>query len=237
MADTVVSDAVVYPHDEGLPSISDGSESWDSAGLVALLAQAVASGSYARSDSELDFAGHDGTNDTVDVQPGVGYLSLAGETVDVQSARGGDQPPAYDTTVTAATMPALCVLVPTAVTVDAQDSTASQVWLAYATDGAVAGVSAGEVYVRSDDTGSVTAPPHPSVDLGDTNPDNAGADTLRNRFGDATFGSVSAEDQVTINGRTDDPTLAEGRFWTRSDEDVIKVSPDGTQELRIGWST
>lgn len=47
---------------------------------------------------------------------------------------------------------------------------------------------------------------------------------------------VSAADRLDIQGRTDDPTLAEGRFWTRSDEDVVKVSPDGVQELRIGWS-
>jgi len=204
MADTVVTDAALVPSDEGLPNIADGNEDWGSAGLQMLLGQAVQSGSYARSDTELDFAGHDGTNDTVDVQPGVAYLALTGETIDVQSALGGSSPPSYDTTIAAATMPAICAVVPTAITVPLQDSTASQVWLAYATDSAVGGVSAGDVYLRSDDTGSVTAPPHPSVELGSANPDNAGADTLLSRFGsptfnDGTFTSLSTE-SLKLNG-------------------------------------
>lgn len=201
MADTVITDAIAFPHDEGLPNIANRNETWDSAGLLMMLAQAVDSDSYVRSDTELDFTGHDGTNDTVDVQPGVAYLSMAGESVDVQSTRGGSIPPAYDTTLP--TLPAIAVIVPSAVTVAVQSGTLSQVWVAYATDGTVTGVDAGEIYVRSDDTGSVTAPPHPSVELGSANPDDAGADTLGNRFADPNLRvngiTISDIDESTID--------------------------------------
>lgn len=180
MADTVVSDGIPFPQDEGLPNIADDTETWAGAGLLMALAQAVDSGSYVRSDSELTFTGHDGTNDEVDVTGGIAYLDLSGETVDVQSAVGGSTAN-YDTPLP--TLPAIMVVCPTTTAnLAAQASMLSTVWLAYATDGAVTNVSAGDVYLRSDDTGSVTAPPHPSVDLGQANPDNAGADTLSNRY-------------------------------------------------------
>lgn len=190
MADTVISDGVVFPQDEGLPNISDGSESWSSAGGAMMLALAVDGGSYVRSSSELIFTGHDGTNNQVDVTGGVAYLDLSGETVSIQSDLGGTSSPAYDTTLPS--LPAIMVIVPTTVSnLDVQDATLSDVWLAYATDNAVGGVSAGDAYIRTDDTGSVTAPPHPNVKLGEANPDNAGADVLSNRYGVPTFGSVT----------------------------------------------
>lgn len=181
MADQVIADAVVAPTDEGLPNLVNGEEDWGSAGLQMSLALAADGGSYARSSSELTFTGHDAANDEVDVSAGVAYLDLSGETIDVQSGKGGTSPPAYDTTLP--TNPSICVIVPTVVSnLSVQDSTLSSVWLAYATDGVVGGVNAGDVYIRSDDTGSVTAPPHPSVKLGESNPDNASADTILNRI-------------------------------------------------------
>lgn len=202
MADTVVSDAVRFPVDEGFPNIADGNESWDSAGYLMALGQAVDSGSYVRSDSELTFTGHDGTSDQVDVTGGIAYLDLSGITLNVQSGLGGSSPPAYDTALPS--LPAIMVALPSTVAdLDVQDSTLSQVWLAYATDGTVTGVSAGDVYLRSDDTGSESAPPHPSVELGSANPDDASADTLSNRFGSPEFDSVTAGDG-TIGG---DPIL------------------------------
>lgn len=218
MADTVVTDAAIHPSDEGLPNIADGNEDWQSAGLAMLLGQAVQSGSYIRSDQELDFSGHDGTNDTVDVQPGVAYLSLAGETIAVQSDLGGSAPPDYDTTLTTGAMPAICVVIPSAVTVNLQDSTLSDVWLAYATDGTVSGVSAGDVYLRSDDTGSVTAPPHPSANLGRANPDNSGADELADRFAEQTVRTLEA------SGSLSGPTASEGDVVTLPDNpDVVPI--------------
>lgn len=177
MADTVVTDAVAAPTDEGIASVTSGNEDWGSAGIQMLVGEAVHSDSYVRSG--LGFSGHDGGNDTVDVDAGIAYLSLSGETVDVQSGKGGSTPPSYDTTLP--DEPSICVILPSATTVSLQDSTLSQVWLAYATDGTVTGVDTGEVYLRSDDTGSETAPAHPSVELGSSNPDNASADTELNR--------------------------------------------------------
>jgi hypothetical protein len=99
--------------------------------------------------------GSDDTNDQMDVTAGVAYVSLAGETVDVQSTLGGLSAPSYETTITASTMPAICVVVPSTQTnLDAQAGTLSSVWLAYVTDGTVTGVSAGQVYLRSEDTGT-----------------------------------------------------------------------------------
>lgn len=238
MADQVVSDAALVPHDEGLPNIADGNEDWGSAGLQMLLSQAVQSGSYARSDTELTFTNHDGANNEVDVTAGVAYLAMTGETVDVQSVLGGSSPPAYDTTITAATLPAICVIVPsTQANLALQDNTLSQVWLAYATDGAVAGVSAGDVYLRSDDTGSVTAPPHPNVELGSVNPDNAGADTLINRFGSPTFENVTVNDTVTAPN-VGDGSIAQtldlgGGSVTDTTQDFVDLTGDGN-DLRLG---
>lgn len=178
MADTVVSDAVKAPQDEGVGSITNGNEDWNSAGLQMLLAQAIDTGSYVRSG--LEFTGHDATNNTVDLTAGVCYLSLSPTSVSVQSGVGGATPPPYDTALP--DEPSAVVVIPnTVASIPLQDATLSDVWVAYATDGNVSGVNAGEIYVRSDDTGSVTAPPHPNVNLGSANPDNSGADTLANR--------------------------------------------------------
>lgn len=222
MADSVISDAIPGIQDEGLPGISDGSEDWGSAGLRMMLAQAVDSDSYVRSDSELTFTNHNGTNDTVDVTGGVAYLDLTGETVDVQSSFGGSSPPAYDTTLP--TLPAIPVIVPTTVTgVSLQDSTLSSVWLAYDTDGTGPG-SAGSVYIRSDDTGSVTAPSHPNVELGQANPDNASADSLGPRFGSPTFDAVTSDsvdtEEVTNSGAVNVSTTLTQNFDRTGSGDV-----------------
>lgn len=190
MADTLVSGALVFPQDEGLPNISDGSESWVSSGSLMSLAQAIGSGSYVLSENELIFANHDGTNNEVDVTAGIAYIDLSGETVTVQSTLGGESAPAYDTTLP--TNPSIMVVVPSTVAnLSVQDATLSEVWLAYDTDGTGPG-TAGSVYLRSDDTGSVTAPTHPNVKLGETNPDNASADVLSSRYANCRLGRESA---------------------------------------------
>jgi len=235
MADTVLTSAIPGIHDEGLPNINDGNEDWGSAGLRMMLAQAVDGGSYVRSDSELTFTNHDGANDTVDVTAGVAYLDLAGETVQIQSGQGGDSPPAYDTTLP--TAPAIPVIVPNTATVAVQDSTLSSVWVAYATDGAVTNVSAGDVYLRSDDTGSVTAPPHPSVEIGQANPDDASADTLLNRFGSPTFDeleSTAVNTDVLNNRKYVDPNTADAGAAINSLLQELNTEGGGMIELPPG---
>lgn len=178
MSDTVVSDAVAFPQDEGLPNIADDNESWSSAGLLAALAE-YEGDSYIRAfeHGSLAFSGHDGTNDTVDIGAGSAFLELTGETVNVQSTMGGSSTPAYDAALPNSP-PVLAILPSGEPGIPLQDATASDIWLAYATDGTVSGVSAGDIYVRSDDTGSVTAPPHPNIRLGSVNPDDDTSDVL-----------------------------------------------------------
>lgn len=218
MADTVVSDAMPGIQDEGLPNIADSNEDWGSAGLRMMLAQAVNSNSYIRSDSELTFTNHDGTNDEVSVTAGVAYLDLTGESVAVQSSLGGSSSPSYDSTLP--TLPAIPVLVFSTVNnLSVQDSTLSQVWLAYATDDTVTNVSAGDIYFRSDDTGSVSAPPHPNVELGSANPDDSTADTLANRFGSPTFNATDLQGDLTLNNN-----------------DVTNVGALDTDDVDVGGS-
>lgn len=200
MADTVVSDGLACIQDEGVGSITDGNEDWGSATYRMLLAETEDSPSYVRDDGGLSFTGHDGSADTVDVTAGVAYLDLSGVSLKVQSSRGGSTPPQYDTSVPSGSEPNLPVLVPTNVTgVPLQDSTLSDVWLAYATDGNVSGVSVGDVYIRSDDTGSVTAPPHPNVKIGSANPDDATADTFSNDGASVTRASADVDDQTVTD--------------------------------------
>lgn len=235
MADSVISGAIPGIQDEGIGGITDGNEDWGSAGLRMVLSQVVDSGSYVRSDSELTFTNHDGTNDTVDVTSGVAYLDLSGVTVDVQSSFGGSSPPNYDTTLP--TLPAIPVIVPNNITgVSLQDSTLSSVWLAYDTDGTGPG-SAGSVYIRSDDTGSVTAPSHPSVKLGEANPDNASLDVLTNRYGRQTLDSLTTN-TADVTDRWDfepgyqfDKTVLDDTEYHK--EPHIQVTSDGAYLL--GW--
>lgn len=175
MADQVVSDAVRYPQDEGLGSITDGNETWDSAGYLGGLADALGESAFVYNG--LSFSNHDATADTISVESGRAYVRASAP--DVQSGLGGASPPNYDTTMSTSVF--IMLVMPTSEAgIQLQDSTLSSVWLAYATDGSVSGVSAGDIYIRSDDTGSVTAPPHPSVKLGDADPDNSSNDTRAN---------------------------------------------------------
>lgn len=173
MADTVVSPVAIHPHDEGMPNISDGDEDWNSAGLQGLLAMGV-HGKFIHGWG--GFSGHDGTNDTVDVESFAAVLDLeeAGASVDVQSSRGGTSPPAYDTTLPAAGR--MAIVVPKQTGLSVSSATLNPVWVAYATDGSVTGVAAGEVYLRHGSAETEPPSAHPSIKLGETNPDDSTAD-------------------------------------------------------------
>ena len=92
MAETVISDAARFPQDDGYPNISDGSESWGSAGHLGLLSVGTANGPFVYDG--LTFSGHSASNDTVDVDAGVAVLDMSeGGAVDVQSGLGALLPP------------------------------------------------------------------------------------------------------------------------------------------------
>lgn len=43
-------------------------------------------------------------------------------------------------------------------------------------------------------------------------------------------------DYVDFNNRTTDPALAAGITWFRSDQEILKFSPDGLTTQQIGWT-
>lgn len=199
MATKLIGDAVAFDQDEGFAGIAAGSERWHSAGYLNALARFVGTSGFV--DAGLTFSGHDAANDEVDIEPGRCFVVAATGTmqVDVQSTVGGTASPAYDTTLQGA-IPIL-IEVPTKVTgVSLQDSTASDVWIAYDNDGTGPG-SAGSVYVQSDDTGGVSAPSHPSVKLGAADPDDSSNDTRANDNPTETFKSVTTE-KLTLDDQT-----------------------------------
>lgn len=200
MADQVISSATIFPQDEGFGSIADGNEPWTSAGYVGGLAQAVGESGYVH--ASLGFTGHSSANDTVTVDPGRAFVFVS--NAGVQSTTGGASSPSYDTSMTA-DVPVM-VNVPQSVTgVSLQGSTVSSVWLAYDTDG-TGPSAAGTAYIRSDDTGMVSAPSHPNVTLGGANPDDASADTRTNDNPTETFKSLTTDDFTTTN----EPSLTGG---------------------------
>lgn len=221
MTDTVVTTALTFPHDEGLPNISDGSETWESAGFQMALAQTTESESYIRNDVDLAFTNHNGTDNTVELTPGLAYLNLGGETVNVQSTLGGDDPPAYDTTLPGD--PGLMVVAPATIgPLSLTSATVNDVWLAYATDNSVTGISPGDIWVRH---GSGLSAPtaHPHVKVGTVNPDGPSTDALLNRYPRPTFETTTIRDTET------DPT-SDGVF-TQNNGDVKVGTGGGTKSL------
>ena len=250
MTDTVISDALAWPQDRGIPGIGEGEETWNSAGFKMLMGRA-GPGGYVMSEDELGFANHDDGSNEVDVTPGVAYVSVS--DVDVQSALGGSVPPDHD--VELPSPGSLVVIIPETVTVPLQDDTLSTVWLAFATDDAVSSVDAGDVYLRSDDDGSVTEPPHPHIELGAANPADPGEDVLTNRGLGVTVdtgtmltggGQINLGESRTIQhadtSSQDDVSAGDGEAITSVELDsrghvtdlgVDEVVPDSTQSASI----
>ncbi|UBF23025.1 hypothetical protein HCTV-16_gp42 [Haloarcula virus HCTV-16] len=224
MADTVVSDAVRFPQDEGVGSISEGSETWNSAGYLGGIAEALGDSSFVHNG--LTFSNHDATADTISVEPGRAYVKFS--SVDVQSQLGGDVP-AHDTTMPSSVF--FMLVLPTSVaSLPLQDSATSSVWVAYATDGGVSGVSAGDIYIRTDDTGSVSAPSHPSVKLGEANPDDSSADTRASDGATVDLSSLTADDLTATDLTATNLTVQD----ILSDVDFQNHNVTGINELEVG---
>jgi len=187
MTDTVIADALQFPQDEGLAAgIADGHENYPSAGYFGGLAEAVGTDAFVQHG--LGFTNHDGAADEVDVAAGRAFVRVS--SVDVQTGLGGSTAPSYDATLS---NPIFLMLdLPTgAADLAVSSGTANPVWLAFAADGAVSNIEVEDIYLRHGS--GETAPPHPSVKLGETNPDSPGADTLANRgptFDEATIVDV-----------------------------------------------
>lgn len=40
---------------------------------------------------------------------------------------------------------------------------------------------------------------------------------------------------ILFNSLTSDPSITSGKMWFRSDEEVMKFSPDGSNTIAFGW--
>lgn len=152
MTDTTISDAVVFPEDEGT-GVADGSEDFDSAGYYGSIGRAL---DTAYVDTGLSFTNIDTSNNTVDVTSGIAFLPMS--SVDVQSGSQSN----YDTTLPSDIV--AVVALPSNVTgLSLAGTSVNDLWLAFdpsTNDGA---------YIRHGN--GLTAPSDPSVKLGtvDTN--------------------------------------------------------------------
>lgn len=183
MTDTTVSDAVVFPQDEGY-GVPDGSEDYISGGFLGAMAR-YADGTYV--DEGMNFANVDTTNEQVDVTAGVAFIDVS--TVSVQS---GSQT-SYDTTLPSGVP--MVVVMPTSVAdLGLGADTGNDLWLAVDTS------QQDTVYIRHGS--GLSAPTDPSVKLG-TVDSSDGSTVEANRDAAVTYRSADAEDMTASNSLTD----------------------------------
>jgi len=177
MTTTSVSDAIVLPQSQGT-GLSGEFDVVDAA-LTGLLNRYVGGEYVAREYANgLSFGDHDGTNDTVDIQPGACFIQDNSTSTSGNRGSGGN-PQAESTTTSGydTELPeghTYLVLIPTAVTIDVTDSTLNEVFID------MPDVTANNS-VNIEHDGSTTASPgNTSLKIGETNPDDASADARVN---------------------------------------------------------
>ena len=175
MATTSLGDAFVFPQAEGT-GLGKEDQVMDAA-ASALLSQYLG-GEYV--GDGLTFTNHDAANDTVDVQPGFCFIQDDATTSAGQRGSNGNAQvqsttiSGYDTELPSPH--GYLVLVPSTVTVDCTDSALNQVWVNI-TDL----TETNAVELRTDGGGGTTTEPSDTyLKLGETNPDDATADTRAN---------------------------------------------------------
>jgi len=178
MATTTVSDAIVFPQSTGT-GLSGNTDQADAV-LFAALGQYVG-GEYINQEllESLQFKNHDGTNDTVDIGPGVCYITDdSGSTSGDRSGSGNPQGESSDSSGFDFEFAdhSYVVILPTAVTVSCSDSVLNQVWIN------ITDISSNNaVEIRTDGGGGTTSQPSDTfLKLGEVNPDDASQDTRAN---------------------------------------------------------
>jgi hypothetical protein len=184
MTDTSISDAVVFPEDDGT-GVPDGSEDYNSAGHFGLLSQHQG-GTYV--GNGLDFTNVDTTNDTVDITTGHAFVEFS--SVTVQSGSGTT----YDTTLPDAIV--MTIVLPSNITLSLDTDATNDVYLATdptTQDGA---------YLRHGS--AVSEPTDPSVLLGTVNTADGSttraSDNASPTFDTVTSNSVNTDDVTVTNG-------------------------------------
>lgn len=210
MATTTVSDAVVIPQAKGTGL---GSEDDNVDAAAAALLSAYSGGEYV--GQGMDFSGHDGTNDQVDI--GAGYCFIKDDSSSTSGSRGSGgnaqiqstSSSGYDTEIP--NNQVYLVIFPTSVTIDVSDSTLNQIWVNI-TDV----TSNNSVEVRSDGGGGTTSEPSDTyLKLGEANPDDSSADTRasegwrilaslthltdsENEFTNTSFQNLTNENKISV---------------------------------------
>jgi hypothetical protein len=190
MTDTSISDAVVFPEDDGT-GVPDGSEDYNSAGHFGLLSQHQG-GTYV--GNGLGFTNVDTTNETVDITTGHAFVEFS--SVTVQSGSGTT----YDTTLPDAIV--MTIVLPSNITLSLDTDATNDVYLATdptTQDGA---------YLRHGS--AVTEPTDPSVLLGTVNTSDGSttraSDNASPTFDTVTSNSVSTEEvnnTLAVSGTSD----------------------------------
>jgi hypothetical protein len=194
MATTTVPDAVVFPQSTGTGLASNADQA--DAILFSALAQ-YQGGEYVNTRllSGIPFSNHDGTNDTVDVGPGVCYLR------DNSSSTSNDRDGSGDPQGESSTSSGFdfsfadhhyVVVLPTAVTISVSNGTLNGVYID------VDPTSNNSVSIEHDGS-SAASPGATTLKIGETNPDDATADTRANDDPALRARSVGT-DTATVNG-------------------------------------
>jgi hypothetical protein len=190
MTDTTISDAVVFPQDDGT-GVSDGSEDYSSAAYFSALAKYQGYGSYVGEDNTgsatLQFNDIDTSNEQVDVGTGYAYIEEGSHTV-----QSGSQT-TYDTTIPINT-PYVVMLPSEVVNLGLGTDNVNDLWLA------VDPTSNDDVFIRHGN--GLSAPSVPSVKLG-TVDTASGATTRANDLSTTSNKLVSAGERTVerLGGR------------------------------------
>jgi len=175
MATTTVSDAVVFPQSSGT-GLANNADQADAI-LFSALAQ-YQGGEYVNTRllSGIPFSNHDGASDTVDVGPGVCYVR--DDSSSTSNDRDGSGNPQGESSTSSGFDFSFAdhhyvVVLPTAVTISVSNGTLNEVHID------VDPTSNNSVTIEHD--GSSTASPGATaLKIGETNPDDATADTRAN---------------------------------------------------------
>lgn len=178
MTDTSVSDAVVFPQDDGT-GVTDDSEDFNSAAYFGLIARNV-NGEYVANG--LGFANIDTTNEQVDITAGHAFITDPGNQVQSGSQR------TYDTSLPGGSDMVYAVVLPTnVVDLNLDTDATNEIWLA------VDPASNDGVYLRHGS--GLNAPGDPSVKLGTVN--TSDGSTTRPNEGPVFKGPSVEVDEIT----------------------------------------
>lgn len=183
MTDTVISDAVAFPQDEGITTKTGSTKNQSSAAFTGTMGQHVGG------PTVLGGMGLTYSSGTFDIGAGTAAVVLSNPTVQSTIGEQTDAPP-YDTTLQSDVT--VAVALPSSVTgLDAGTGT-SPVWVAYDVDTA-------DVYVRHGD--GTSEPTDPSVRIGTV--DNSSNSVTVESRGYTLSSSDASSPALTLDGDMD----------------------------------